>query len=184
MIFAVVLWSYRRSHAVFRFCIAALALVMAAGMFADAKIAIFFGITFYVMVVALVIGGPTEREAVIMSYVLMLIPYFAAIYMRGTNKEFDPIGALVDCAFMIWLGVIAHRHDRFWAYFASACFALAVAGHLMAFINPDFAKAAYLQMRFLPGGLMIFMLLGGALWNRAKERKSSTPLPENGVKLA
>lgn len=166
-IFAVLLYSHRRSQLVFRACIITLGVVLTAGtIIVPPAPLIFLAFTLLVLTLTLTIGGTAEREAVVMSYVLMLLPYLAALVWRGTNKEFDPVGALTDFLFMIWLGIIAHRHDKFWSYFASACFMLAVASHLMAYLNPDFQSKAYSLMRILPGATLMFLLLGVAVHGR------------------
>ncbi|MAM38804.1 MAG: hypothetical protein CL949_09970 [Erythrobacter sp.] len=172
IIFAIMLWSYRRSQPVLAVSICCLAVVIVAGLWIDVKTSVVFGTMLLMLGASYMIGGQAEREAVVMSYVLMIFPYLAALFIRGTNREFDPIGALTDLFFMIWLGYIAHRFDRFWSYFASACFMLAVASHLMAFLNPDFQSAAYRGLRSAPGGALVFLLLGASLHAKWRERRA------------
>lgn len=178
-IFLVTLLARGRSRPVYLGSIAAMiAWCVAFLVFDPATIHfnIFYALTFLSFAFALEYGGKSEREAAVMAYVLMIIPYFAAIYEPGTNKEFDPLGAAIDVAFMVWLGTIAHRYDRFWAYFASACFSLAVVGHLAVYLTAEFHSEAYLRMRFAPGGMFIFLLAGAVVANIRRTRKSIAPV--------
>jgi hypothetical protein len=105
-------------------------------------------------------GGHPERAGV----ALLLVGYVAALFMRTARAgEFMFGYALVDLGFLVVLGWMTLKYDRWWLLVATAAQVLTVLTYLAVLTRPGLTARENVVAAWLFGLILLYTLLGGVL---------------------